>query len=156
MNKVTKRLYLMLIAAILIMSFSAAPVSATTYYDEVNLKSHMSKSSITVRKGDKIVIYVYEKGDLVKPYKVDKYIHKGWVASMKRRSRSFKITAKRVGQTFIYFRHNGKCRLAHDLARRNLRGCLQLALRGKHAHLYAGATDVDTQYLVHEKLLPLA
>ena len=63
MNKVTKRLYLMLIAAILIMSFSAAPVSAKTYYDEVNLKSHMSKSSITVRKGDKIVIYVYEKGD---------------------------------------------------------------------------------------------
>ena len=108
MNKVTKRLYLILIAAILIMSFSAAPVSATTYYDEVNLKSHMSKSSITVRKGDKIVIYVFEKGDLVKPYKVDKYIHKGWVASMKRRSRSFKITAKRVGQTFIYFRHNGK------------------------------------------------
>ena len=108
MNKITKRLYLILIAAVLVMSFCATSVSAKTYYDEITLKSHMSKSSITVRKGDKIVLYVYEKGDLVKPYKIDTDIHKGWIASMRRRSRSFKIKAKRVGQTCIYFHHNGR------------------------------------------------
>ena len=50
-------------------------------------------------------------------------------------------------------RHNGKRDLVHELARGNPGSGLQFTLGGKHARLYAGTTDVYTQYLVHVSLL---